>query len=275
MNTINAFELVRLVDNHKLNEKYVRFKLNLDINEDFNYKPTEIEDVKQLLSNLDIEYDDVSDFYYSFCIKHLDVEFDLIKTGKEYILDIEIKHQKIDDSKIKKQLKRNAKYLKFLIPKVISFTYIAEENRVLFLNEDDNLIEVTLQEAEKYIKECRFNDYNINHIFSAKEMLVSPLNNVEKFLDNKYLLTDEQEKISNSIITKLSNKNEYFTIKGNPGTGKTLLLYDLVKKVSDKRVLVIHCGQICLGHTILEDRINHIKLISAKYISNYLNKGLK
>ncbi len=107
--------------------------------------------------------------------------------------------------------------------------------------------------------------------FSPKNILVSPLNDSKRFLENDYLLTDNQEKIKNDILRIINDcTSEHFVgLTGAPGTGKTLLLYDLGKELSlNKKVLLIHGGMLCEGHLILEQKLKNFKICAAKDLKN-------
>ena len=59
------------------------------------------------------------------------------------------------------------------------------------------------------------------------------------------MLTQHQEKIKKDILQKIETnaQNQFFGVTGGPGTGKTLLIYDLAVELSKtKKVLLIHSG---------------------------------
>lgn len=62
-------------------------------------------------------------------------------------------------------------------------------------------------------------------------------------------------------------KTEGFTIVGKPGTGKTLLLYDVAKELSKiDQTAVIHCGKLSYGQEILKTEIKNFNIIAAGYL---------
>lgn len=70
-------------------------------------------------------------------IPQIDKEFDLLRFGENYILNVEIKSiLKEDDAK--EQLIKNRYYLASLRKKIKSFTYVAEHNSFYQLDDDEN-----------------------------------------------------------------------------------------------------------------------------------------
>ena len=87
-------------------------------------------------------------------------------------------------------------------------------------------------------------------------MLISPIHNPIRFLNNDYLLTDSQQMVKSQLIKTLM-KNESVSLTGSSGTGKTLLLYDIAKNIN-KRVLIIEPFKIVEGHKIIMDKCSNI-----------------
>ena len=88
-------------------------------------------------------------------------------------------------------------------------------------------------------------DGNIEELFRAELYLISPLREPERFLQKEYFLTAQQRDIERQILKGIRAKHsDYYWFSGLPGTGKTLLLYDIAMKLSGKqRVCMIHCGE--------------------------------
>jgi len=118
---------------------------------------------------------------------------------------------------------------------------------------------------------------NIDNLFNPSDYLVSPFNSTQKFLSGQYFLTNQQEDVKKRILNSLgiAKSANFISVVGGAGTGKTLLVYDLVKELREnrKRPLVIHCGYLNEGHEELKKRgweIIPIKVYNATYdLSDY------
>lgn len=206
-------------------------------------------------SSKKILYTSTDFFKYGFEIKQLGKEFDLLRVGKNYSINIELKTQSSEDKQFN-QLERNDIYLKSLDQPIYYFSYSALENRLIGLDSLTNdkmmgesaidfLLESLLE--QDYIKD----DSLYDEIFHPSNFLVSPFNQTRKFLDKAYLLSPKQQGIKKEFI---ESETTAISIVGGPGTGKSLLLYDLyssVGKFDDK--IVIHCGTLNEGHIKLKD----------------------
>lgn len=221
-----------------------------------------------LLINQDIEVFDT--YFLGYTIPQISKEFDLLRFGKESILNIELKSTYTGE-KIIKQLIQNKYYLSFLDKKILNYTFISDEKMLYSINEDQNLIEVKISELLDIISNQEVEkDCIIDSLFNPTNYLVSPFNSTNAFLETKYFLTDHQEEIKLNAIKLIENSTyNFISICGNAGTGKTLLTYDIAKELirNKKKVLIIHCGLLNDGHIKLRDE-NDWDIIPIKYWRN-------
>lgn len=151
---------------------------------------------------------------------------------------------------------------------IYSFTYIKTKSGGKVYSYDGE----TLKECgiESIISVIKNRDKCINSeielLFRAKDYLISPINTPKLFVDKKYYLTSQQEEIRNKILQSINNgEHILWGIQGKAGTGKTLLLYDIARILSDnKKVCVIHSGILAKGHMILNSLLTNVDIISAK-----------
>lgn len=209
-----------------------------------------------------------SGFYFCFSIAQISKEFDILKITKQGILNIELKGSRITDEQIINQLSRNRYYCCHLSQNIVSITYIADE-KVFYILKNSQLEEISVDEFIAIL--ARFSTFemeyrNIEDLFKPSMFLISPLNTPEKFMAGEYFLTDRQQEIKleicNLFLKNYAHSN-IVKLTGNPGTGKTLLLYDIAKDLTDKgNVCIIHCGKLCEGHKIIRRNIKNLNIIS-------------
>lgn len=263
---ISLLEIIKLAEDEKISEKYIRYICGLDSTKEYRHQ--EILDIKNLINCLNCNSKNFGGFIYNYVIPQLNKEFDLIKITEIDCINIELKSCYIDEQKIRNQLIQNKYYLKMLGKKnIYLFTYISNENKLYQLIEEE-LVSVSFS-----VLVCTLNNkygqwIDLDEVYTPKNILVSPLNDTKKFLDDKYILTEHQRniklQIENYIETNATNYR-FAGLTGGPGTGKTLLIYDLAKKLSfAKSVLLVHSGILCNGHDALNKSLDHIKIISAK-----------
>lgn len=222
-------------------------------------KEHEYEDLENLIIKLKA-YRDVGSifegFYTGFRINQISKEFDLLRFGKESIINIELKQQS-DKEKIKKQLKENQYYLKFLEKKILSFTYVSSEEKLYTLNLEEEVLETDVVTLIEELRNQQLEDVNdIHHLFDPTRYLVSPFNQTREFIEGGYFLTDHQQNIKKEILLDCINEGpRFFSIEGAAGTGKTLLTYDMVKemKKQKKETLILHTASLNSGHRVLEE----------------------
>ena len=237
-------------------------------------KPAEIEDLQGLVSGL---YDlsnnaGVFDtFYVGYKIPQIGKEFDLLRFGKDYVVNIELKRT-CPEEKIKDQLTRNKYYLSCVGRYVYCFTYVSDVATLYFLQDDKSLIKVDLGHLRGVLASQEINcDEVVDDLFNPSDYLVSPFNSTQKFLRDEYFLTHQQEEIRNQILRYLAGpkKVRFISVIGSAGTGKTLLVYDISKQFTKmtKSHLVIHCGQLNEGQ--VELRTCGWDIIPIKSYSSY------
>ncbi len=191
------------------------------------------------------------DFYYSFTLPKLGKEFDLLRVSEEVVINIELKSGNVSDEVIKNQLRQNRYYLSSLERTIYSFTYISEEDRLVRLTGGDRLIDAEVTELFAMLKKQQ-NCFNgdIEGLFSEEKFLISPLTDPNRFLRRDYFLTSSQRDIKRQILRDVWEERKVvkrqFSLHGFtglPGTGKTILLYDIAMELSvSEKVCILHLG---------------------------------
>ena len=236
----------------------------------------ELESMKSLVRELEAHMDEVYAlrFFYSFQIPRLGKEFDLLQIKDEQIVNIELKSGAVSDETIRKQLIQNRYYLSVLGRPIYSYTCISSQNRLVRLTNHDHIVEADWQQLCGLLKN-KSADYGgeIEDLFQAEMYLISPLTEPLKFLRKEYFLTSQQRDIKRQILKRIRTEHTgYYSFSGLPGTGKTLLLYDIAMKLSQKhKVCMIHCGEAGKKWEILHERLRRIDFWSDNQIKNPIN----
>ncbi|WP_075694676.1 DNA/RNA helicase domain-containing protein [Cellulophaga lytica] len=248
--------------------------LNLEIRNKFysyekaKFKPQELNCLSKFINQLSSQEEDITIFNHFFCgyeIPQISAEFDLLRFGENYNLNIELKSE-FNEGKIKKQLVRNSYYSSFIEVQTFHMTYELSTNKLYNIVEND-LKEYSFVELLSLLKRQKIKPIdNLDNLFNPSNYLVSPFNSTDKFINNQYFLTDQQEGFKANALKLLNSESSSFiSICGNAGTGKTLLTYDIIKqyKNNNQRALIIHCGKINQGHQKLTETYNW-EIIPAK-----------
>lgn len=263
---LSLLDLVKLQGDEAVSEKYVRYIAGFSSKK--RYRHDEIIAISHLAEFGGLTEIDCVCFLYGYEIPQLNKEFDLLKIFGNSVLNIELKSQKKSDAELIKQLKQNAHYLRLVKGKVDSYVFVDSPERVLYRLEGDSLVKADPSELSWFSVFDNPECLDLDEEFRPSRILVSPLNDTERFLNDEYLLTENQSNIENKVLSRIGKIEDgafFYGIKGNPGTGKTLLLYDIAKKLSKQgQVLLVHCGKLCKGHLTLNESMLNFKVIEAK-----------
>ncbi|MBU2912700.1 ATP-binding protein [Reichenbachiella agariperforans] len=273
MKTVNLISLVEAKNGLKIDlfHKYLK-KYGIDL-----IKESELQDFETFILEL-FKYNQsmtlFEGYFIGFTIPQISKEFDLLRVGQKSIINIEIK-KKNTGHRIQKQLTENQYYLSFLGKEIFSFTYIVEENKLFQLASKNELQEINFNHLVSCIHKQKIESItSLDALFNPSNYLVSPFNSTEKFISRQYFLTDHQEKIKREIFELINKTPSFFSIRGNAGTGKTLLTYDIAMELMtySQNVFIIHCGILNDGQKLLIDNYgwnivsikDHLKVLDAK-----------
>lgn len=203
------------------------------------------------LSALEISSSKLSHFFFGYNIPQIGKEFDLLRIGNNYNLNIEIKSASTEE-KILKQLQSNKRYLSSLTSPIQLYCYLAETDTFYSLGDDDDLLEIEPNAVKTSILEQSvINIDDLDTLFDPSKYLVSPFNATDDFISNHYLLSPQQSNIERELDSIFTNSTgNVISIEGDAGTGKSLLLYDYAKKMimREERPLIVHVAKLNQGH---------------------------
>lgn len=239
----------------------------------------EIEDLRCLANALSVADSSIRVFdghYVGYKIPQIGKEFDLLRFGAEYIINIELKSTSTEE-KIQKQLLRNKYYLNFIGRMVYAFTFVSESKELYLLQEDGQLEKVKIDLLVTLLANQKMDGSEVlDALFNPSDYLVSPFNSTKKFLAGGYFLTQQQEDVKFKILGSLKPPKvaRFISIIGGAGTGKTLLTYDIARSRMEGggKPLIIHCGQLNDGHLELIENgwvIVPIKAYSTLGLENF------
>lgn len=233
-----------------------------------------------MLLGIGVEIKDFENFFLSFTIEQIGKEFDLIKLDKDnFVLNIELKSEEVGVKAIQNQLEKNRYYLKHLAPDVRLYTFV-ETGKELYKYTFKGLQLVGVEDLKDIMQLFQESlGENLESLFQANSYLISPLNSHQKFMYGDYFLTNQQHDIKKKIVDLiLLNDKEYVLgITGKAGTGKTLLLYDIIEEIAERgeNCCLIHSGILCDGHRILSAKWDNVTIFSAKELNGDGVENLK
>lgn len=142
-------------------------------------------------------------------------------------------------------------------------------NRLVRLTHHDHIVDADWERlCEDLQKEGTNYEGNIEDLFRAELYLISPITDPVRFLKKEYFLTSQQRDIEKKILRDIYAKQSgCFWFSGIPGTGKTLLLYDIAMKLSVRhRICMVHCEENGEKWRILHERLQRIDFLADEQI---------
>lgn len=231
------------------------------------------------------KFDIYDGYYVGYTISQISKEFDLLRFNKNMIVNIELKQELnlSEEDKIKKVLKQqsqNYHYLKALEKDIYICTYVDKDGLYEYDSVSGKTEKISFERLLDILREQELDlDADPDKLFTPSNYLVSPFNSTERFLRKEYFLTGAQEEIKNDLTKKITSDYVMYAITADAGAGKTLLLYDIARTVSEKnKILIIHCGKLNSGHDkLINDykwNICSIKDISGVTVDEYIKKTI-
>ena len=276
MKALNLYVLSRYTDAESYAEYY---RAMSECEKEKRYSKEEIDSLKALVDMLlaaGAGPELFENFFYGFEIPQIGKEFDILKIGAKFLLNIELK-SRMDVQRAKAQLVKNKFYLRHLSDREqFLITFDAQNGKLFELTGSEELYPISVKKLmERMEQAAEAYDDGIERLFSASRFLVSPLNTPERFLAGEYFLTLQQQEVKDAILKNIDGgTGRYFAISGAAGTGKTLLIYDIAKVLAGRgKVCMIHCGQLTDGHRCISEACENIDIIPALRLKEPLDTG--
>ncbi len=277
MGPVNIYAITRVRDEELFN---IVEKHEARVKDTHRIRIHEIDSLRILadaLTGCGMSVSEADGFYFGFTIPQIGKEFDLLKVTDRHCLNIELKSQDVSEDAILAQLRKNRHYLTHLGKRLVLFTVVTDSMTCYRLSLSDNLVRTDIREIAAMLKKCNAPyDEDISKSFRASEYLISPMNTPDKFIRGKYFLTPAQEYVRTELMKSIdsadsstasgdhSQAGAFFHITGRPGTGKTLLLYDLAKSLSERgNAVIISCGELTEGERIISRELDSLDIVSS------------
>lgn len=246
MKSINLYSLTTISDIETFSLFWQKAGQMQEVKEVRPHEQVSLLKLVEELKGQNVCISDFEDFYFGYSIPQIGKEFDLLKFSQNEVLNIELKSEEVEFEKIKRQLTKNRYYLQYLNRNMRLFTFIAATGDVFALNESGELEYSDITTVSSAIKALTGNrEIDVQGLFRVSNYLISPLNTPERFLCEQYFLTKQQEEFKNAIMSFFKRETPCFcAISGEAGTGKTLLLYDIVRECVNWDIVVLFTAEI-------------------------------
>lgn len=267
MKPLNLYVLTRSVEEYPFNANEKHLSGREDVLHIRRHELLSVRYLVDALDKLNLPLSLYDGFDFSYRIPQIGKEFDLLKISEKRILNIELKSVDVGFDKMETQLRRNKYYLNYLGREMLFFTYESGSGKCYRLNDDENMVECPIERLADALREMEeFDDSDHDLLFTADRFLVSPLHTPERFLREEYFLTQQQELIERKLMERMEGDNpiRYFSISGYAGTGKTLILYDLARRLTEEYpCCILHCGELSEEHRLLDGQIRNLAILPA------------
>lgn len=206
---------------HDCNYKFDSDTPQMKISELKSYLPL----VKKLNETLDVSQ--LNNFALGFKLNNqVNTEFDLLRACEDTVVNIEIKSKIPNNKKIEKQAFEHYTLLNIKFENVHVITFVDSTNELFVFNPKYKKLEKKTFDEIRDLFPAGDDDLQKLENSRSSDFLISPYNDGNKFLKGLYILNGEQIDVRNKVLKGKSNN---FVISGGAGTGKTLLLLDILK----------------------------------------------
>ena len=198
-------------------------------------------------------------FFVDYTIEGIGKEFDLLRFGKNRVVNIELKSELPPEGTraVCAQLKKNSYYLRLLERKVSLFTYVQGVGFYRYEQGADRVRRCDAAVVARCLQRQQVDEsIDPDREFVPSRYLISPFNQTDAFLQSAYFLTGSQQTIKKEVLAAAdSGSCTVFCLAAGAGTGKTLLVYDMARTLLQRgqRAVVLHPGSLNAGQQLLNE----------------------
>lgn len=214
---------------HDIEYNFAKDREQIDTKELVSYKKLLGHLVDELLPK------QLSGFYLGFKLKdQANTQFDLLKVSKDTVLNFEFKSD-TPNKLISEQAAEHYRFLNMKFSRVIVLEHLVSSDELFLYNPNSKQMEpMSYNNLHRLIPDESTGISPLENM-TRSDFLVAPYNEVQKFLNASYELTTPQKNIKDKILLQ----NLKFTvIEGGPGSGKTLLLIDIIREYRQRNLKV-------------------------------------
>lgn len=187
-------------------------------------------------------------FFAGYAIDRISKEFDLLRFGRESVLNIELKaplRRRDKEEKILRQMRANHHYLSFLGKPLHLFTFVDKDGFYAYDAGHHALRRSSAAEVAHILTTQQPDpSADPDKLFVPANYLLSPFNDTARFLNGEYFLTTSQQSIKDALLrAHVRHPGTCFLLSAPAGTGKTLLLFDLIR-CSRANTALFHAGAL-------------------------------
>ena len=212
-----------------------------------------------------------NNFLFGYEFERINQEFDLLKavetpyveSKQNFIINIELKKSIKKSRCLKRQLRTHRFYFNRVgieDSNMYLFGYCEDKKQFFEYKVKSDGVEEFSEISSARVFEVlnkfyTYKYFDIDTTFKVDNILISPLNDWKDFVDENYLLTKNQEQVKSQILS--AKEKKILRVTGSAGSGKTLVLYDVVRTLAQegKKIIVIPCHTKIEAHSKLAEHL--------------------
>lgn len=216
-----------------------------------------------MLYNVQSPFNYYDGYFLNCSIPHTFNTFDMLRLSGDAVVNIELKtitefSPQEKWQQIENLLYRNYYYLRFLNKSVFCFCYVLNDGLYKYDRSANSAVKVGVESLFSVLAKQEITlqyDADTSAMFDISKYLVSPFHKPDRFARGEYFLVNGQKRLCDEILQKTAQNNFFaYCISADAGTGKTMVIYDIARRMLKNcaRVLILHGGDLNDAHLRLK-----------------------